>query len=329
MAGETTPTTTADRQLAALLTAQALKAGLPNIVLSPLCNSDDILGGASLVKKYAVEQDDGIASSATYGTALSSNNEFDYATAISITVTEGAAVLGEILDTAVEVKFPGMGNVTNIMANGSTEQKVAVLADEARRSVAMCMEKFEKDHCDLLDNFSNSVDGSGVSGGQLTVADIFSAIYTYDSQENITSETALFLWPVQVRDLRLDLAASGGGMGGSVWVQQADASFLRSAGLPANGFLGSFLGRPLYQGSHSLRNLSDTNANVNGGLIAIGRGAPDSGQLGALAHVTRGGPRFRVTQDAKVRGAIVSTVMEYGVAEIRDSHGIRIRSRAT
>jgi hypothetical protein len=329
MAGETTPTTTADRQLAALLTAQALRAGLPDVVLSPLCNTEDIAGQASLVVQYAVEADDGVASSATYGTALSSNNEFDYATAITITVTEGAAVLGEVLDTAVEVKFPGMGSVADIMANGSVEQKVAALADEARRSVSMCMEKFESDHCALLDNFSVSVDGSGISAGALTIADLFSAIYSYDIAENVTRETALALWPVQVRDIRLDLAATGGGMGGSVWNQQADASFLSSRGLPANGFLGTLLGRPLYQMSHSLRNLSDTNANVNGALIAIGRGSPASGQLGALANVTRGGPKFRIEQSAKVRGVFMSTVMEYGVAEIRDAHGIRIRSRAT
>jgi hypothetical protein len=329
MAGETTPTTTVDRQVAALLTAQALHAGLPDVVLAPLCNTHDIMGQASLVVDFAVEADDGIASAATYGTALSSNNEFDYATKVTVTVVEGAAVLGEVLDTAIEVKFPGMGSITEIMANGTTEQKVAALSDEARRSVSMCMEKLEKDHADLLDNFSVSVDGSGVSGGQLTIADVFSAIYSYDTAENITRDTALFLWPVQVRDIRLDLAVTGGGMGGAVWNQQADASFLSSRGLPQNGFLGTLLGRPLYQGSHSLRNLSDTNVNVNGGLIAIGKGSPAGGQLGALVNVTRGGPRYRITQDAKVRGVIMSTVMEFKVAEIRDAHGIRIRSRAT
>jgi hypothetical protein len=328
MAAETTPTTVADRQLAAILGAQALKAGLPSVVLAPLCNDEDIEGQPSLVKKYAVEQDDGIASSATYGTALSSNNEFDYATAISITVTEGAAVLGTILNTAVAVKFPGFASVREILMNGTTEQKVAVLADEARRSVAMCMEKFESDHCALLDNFSNSVDGSGISGGALTISDIFSAIYTYAQQEAVTQETALCLWPVQIRDLQLDLAVAGGGLGGAVWNQQADASAFGRA-LPANGLKGSLLGIPVYQMSHSLRNLSDTNANVNGALIAVGRGAPDSGQLGALAHVRRGMAQFHFDYSAADRGVQMVTVMEYGVAEIRDSHGIRIRSRAT
>lgn len=327
MAAETTPTTVADRQLAALLTRTALPAALPDVTLAPLCNDHDIQGQPSLVVKYAVEADDGAASAATYGTAVTSNNEFDYATAISITVTEGAFVRGVVLNTAAEVKFPGMGSVREIMQNGSIEQKVALLSDEFRRASSMCMEKFEADHVALLDNFSVS---AGTSLAALTVSDLFSAIYSFDIGEPITRESAFYLWPVQVRDLRLDLAVNGGGLGGAVWNQQVDASFLRSAQLPSNGFLGTLLGRPLYQGSHSQRNLSDTSTNVNGALIAIGRGVPgEGGQLGALAHVRRG--MFQVHTDYSVddRGLILGVGMEYGVAEIRDSHGIRIRTSAT
>lgn len=326
MANETTPTTVSDRQLAALLTRTALPANLPDIVLSNLANSDDILGQPSLVKKYAVEQDDGAASAATYGTAFTTNNEFDYTTAISITVTEGAIARGVVLNTAVEVKFPGAGSAREILMNGSTDQKVAVLSDEFRRAGKMCMEKFEQDHVDLLDNFSTSV---GTSGAAFTVSDAFSALYSYDVGEPVTRDAAWFLWPVQVRDLRADLALNGGGLGGGVWVQTVDTDFLRASMLPVNGNLGTFLGRPLYQGAHSLRNLSDTNANVNGALLAVGKGAPDSGQLGALAHVTRGGFAMHFDYSVDDRGVIFALVMEYGVAEIRDSHGIRIRTKST
>jgi hypothetical protein len=326
MAGETIPSTVSDRQLAALLTRTALPANLPDIVLANLANSDDILGQPSLVKKYAVEQDDGIASAATYGTAFTTNNEFDYATAISITVTEGAIARGVVLNTAVEVKFPGAGSAREILMNGSTEQKVSVLSDEFRRAGKMCMEKFEKDHCDLLDNFSVSAGSSTIP---LSVADMFSAIYSYDIGEPVTRETAWFLWPIQVHHLRLDLASNGGGLGGGVWSQNVDVDFLRASQLPVNGNIGSFLGRQMYQGAHSLRNLSDTNTNVNGGLIAVGRGAPDSGQLGALANVTRGGFGVHFDYSAADRGVKMVLALEYGVAEIRDSHGIRIRSSAT
>lgn len=326
MANETTPSTVSTRQLTALLTQTALKANLPDIVLSPLANDDDIEGQPSLVKSYAVEADDGIASAATYGTAFTTNNEFDYASAISITVTEGAIARGVVLNTAVEVKFPGMGSVREIMQSGSIEQKASILSDEFRRASAMCLEKFESDHTALLDNFSNS---TGTSGVALSVADILSAMYTSDTLEPVTRDQALFLWPVQVRDLRADLMTNGGGLGGAVWNQAVDVGFLRANNLPTNGFLGTVLGRPLYQGAHSLRNLSDADANVNGALLAIGKGAPDSGQLGALAHVRRGMFQLHFDYSVDDRGVVMAVVMEYGVAEIRDSHGIRIRSKAT
>jgi hypothetical protein len=322
MAGETTPTTVADRQLAALLGASALPAALPDIVLCNLANDEDIEGQPSLVRKYSVAADDGVASAGTYGTTFTTNNEFDYGTAISITVTEGAIARGVVLNTAVEVKFPGKGSIREIMMGGDTGLKVAALSEEWGRAASMCMEKFESDHTALLDNFCTS-------GQAFTVSDAFSAIYTMDTGEPVTRDCAFFLWPVQVRDLRSDLAVNGGGLGGGVWNQSVDVNFLKAADLPKNGYLGTFLGRPLYQGAHSLRNLSDADVNVNGALIAIGKGAPDTGQLGALAHVRRGMFQTHFDYSVDDRGVKFAVVMEYGVAEIRDSHGIRIKTKAT
>ena len=81
-----------------------------------------------------------------------------------------------------------------------------------------------------------------------------------------------------------------------------------------------------------MRTLSDTNANVNGALLAIGRGDPrpgKGGQLGAIVHARRGFIKTRLDYSAADRGMIVVVAMEYVAAEVRDEHIVRIKSKAT
>lgn len=332
MSNEFTPTVNATAQLAAAVSAVEAPPNAASIVLAPLCMSVDATGFPSLVVKIPQPTDMTAASAATYGTALSSNDALGYDTAASMTIVEAAAARGILVDTAICVGLPGINSIDQLMQEGSLQQKVQVLAKPLSRLMGACLEKFEADHCALTTSPSNSV---GTSATALSVSDLFSAIYTYDTLEPITAQRAFFLWPVQVRDLRSDLAVNGGGLGGGVWTQ-LDVSVMQQAQLPLNGAQGSFLGIPVFQGSHSLRTLSDSSANVNGMLFAVGRGDPfkPGAQYGYIANAIRksqsGSPfAIRLVNDPDQRGTKASVVMEYNAIEFRDTLAVRIKTKAT
>jgi hypothetical protein len=328
MANETTSSTVSTRALSYVLGAEALPANIADLVAIQLCNDDDINGQPSMVKQYAVESDLGAASAGTEGTAIATNTALSYGSAITGTVVEGALVMSTITDRSVEVQFPGGMDIHDLMQRGSFDQQLAALQPSVNRLGGMCFEKMESDVVALLTGLSTSV---GTTGVDFTVDDAFTALFTYDTLEAVNRNNAWLLTSVQMNDLRRDLAVAGGGLGGAVWFQQADASILANGTLPKNGYKGTFMGRPVYQYSHSLRVLSDTSANVNGGLIAIGSGAPDVGggaNLGAFGLIRRGGLKVRLDYRGDERGCKVVVSLEYVAIEVRDSHGVRIKTDA-
>lgn len=325
MANETTSTTNATRQLSYVLGRRALPPNKADIVAAFLCNDDDIAGQPSFVKQYAVESDLAAASAGTEGTAISTNVSLGYGSAIQGTVVEGALIRATVTDRSTKVAFPGMTGVEDVMQRGTFEQKAQLLQPQINRLSGACWEKLEADVTALVTGLSNSV---GTSGVDFSVADAFTAIFTYDTLEAVTRECAWLLTSVQMDDLRRDLAIVGGGLGGGVWFQAADVEFLKARELPHNGFMGTFMGRPIYQYSHSLRVLSDSSANVNGALLAIGRGTPEDGQLGAFGIVRSGGLIVRLEESAAERGVICVVSLEYVAIEVRDGHGVRIKTDA-
>lgn len=325
MANETTSTTYSTRTLSYVLGEEALPPNLADIVATALCNDDDIDGAPSHVKQYAVMNDLNAATGGTEGTQITTNTALSMASAIQATVVEGALVRSVVTDRALSVKFPGFPGIEALIDGGDLAAQRRALQEEVNRLAQMCVEKMEADVVALVTGLSTSV---GTSGVDFSVADAFTAVFTYDTLEPVTRQAAWLLCPTQVDDLRRDLAVAGGGLGGSVWFSQADASFLQTNQLPKNGFIGTFLGRPIYQYAHSLRVLSDTNANVNGALMAIGRGTPETGQLGAFCITRKGGLKVRIDKSAADRGAILVVSLEFVAFEIRDSHGVRIRTDA-
>lgn len=323
MANETTSTTYSTHSLSYILGENAVPANLPSMVVSRLANEVDIDGQPSNTFQVAVHSDLGAASGGTEGTAITSNTALSYASAIQGAVVEGALVRAVVTDNAVASKFPGLAGVSDAMQTLPFEQKLAVLQPEVDRLAAMCMEKYEDDHCNLLGGFSNTAGSTGVD---LSTANIFSAIYTFDTLDASNQNRALVLTPNQVDELRRDLAVTSGGVGGSLWQSQIDASIFGAAGIPANGLIGSFMGIPVYQYSHSLRTLVNTNADVAGALLAIGSGDPTQAgnPVGALMTVRKGGLKVRLEQSAAERGTIVVVSMEYVAVELKDTHGVSI-----
>ena len=323
MANETTSTTYSTHSLSYILGENAVPANLPSMVVSRLANEVDIDGQPSNTFQVAVHSDLGAASSGTEGTAISSNTALSYASAIQGAVVEGALVRAVVTDNAVASKFPGLAGVSDAMQTLPFEQKLAVLQPEVDRLAAMCMEKYEDDHCNLLGGFSNTAGSTGVD---LSTANIFSAIYTFDTLDASNQNRALVLTPNQVDELRRDLAVTSGGLGGSLWTSQIDTSIFGAGGIPENGLIGSFMGIPVYQYSHSLRTLVNTNADVAGALMAIGSGDPTQAgnPVGALMSVRKGGLKVRLEQSAAERGTIVVVSMEYVAVELKDTHGVSI-----
>jgi len=323
MANETTATTYATHSLSYILGENAVPANLPSLVVSRLANEVDIDGQPSTTFQVAVHNDLGAATGGTEGTAITTNQALSYASAIQGAVVEGALVRAVVTDNAVATKFPGLAGVAEAMQTLPFEQRLAVLQPEVDRLAAMCFEKFEDDHCNLLGGFSNSVGSSGVD---LSAADIFSAIYTYDTLDASNQNRAMVLTPNQVDELRRDLAVSGGGLGGALWSQQIDASIFGAGGIPENGLLGSFMGIPVYQYSHSRRTTANAGADVAGALIAIGAGDPTmaGNPVGALMTVRKGGLKVRLEQSAAERGTILVVSLEYVAVELKDEHGVSI-----
>lgn len=325
MANETTSTTYSTHSLSYILGENAVPANLPSLVVSRLANEVDIEGQPSNVFQVAVHADLGAASGGTEGTAISSNTALSYASAIQGTVVEGALVRAVVTDNAVATKFPGLAGVAEAMQTLAFEQKLAVLQPEVNRLASMCFEKFEDDHCNLLAGFSNT---AGQSGVDLSAADIFSAIYTYDTLDAVNQQRAFVLTPNQVDELRRDLAVTGGGLGGALWNTQVQANIFGANGIPENGLIGAFMGIPVYQYSHSLRTISG--GNVAGALMAIGSGDPSmaGNPVGALLTVRKGGLKVRMEQSAAERGTILVVGLEYVAVELKDEHGVSILTDA-
>lgn len=324
MASETTSTTVATNKLSYMLPSRVLPPNAASIVAVQLFNDHDIAGMPTSTMQYPVLSDLAAASAGTEGTEITTNTELGYGSAIQGTPVEGALIRAVITDRSIEVAFPGMSGAEDLLMRGSFEQQMAAVMPQVTRMAGACLEKKEADGLALLTGLSNSV---GTSGADLTIDDVFSAIYTYDTLEGVTGDNVWLFTPNQVDELRRAIAVAGGGLGGAVW-SNLDSSFIEARNLPVNGLAGGLMGRPVYQYSHSLRVLSDTGANVNGGLIARGIGNPTDGQLGAFGFVRNGGLKVRLQYKPELRGILAVVSLEYAAIELRDAHGVRIRTDA-
>ncbi len=325
MANETTSTSWTSQILSEALADRALPAaGHPKFVALNLINIDSIDGEASKVRKYAKLTDLGAASSATEGTALSTNTVLARDTALSVTPTEAAAIMSEVTNQAVRRKVPGMPSnaVQALFENGTTQQLVAALGEDAERLARACMETAEDTVLDSLGTFSNTV---GTSGSDLTIAQLVEAQYTLKTLEAPHEDWVYCLTPNQIYEAQLALGVTSGGIGGSVWFQQADASMVNAnTDANMNGFRGSFMGVPMYECSHSIRTTANAAADVAGALMLRGRGTPDGGQIGGIVLV-EGAPLYFATDfDILGRAITITCIYEFATAEVNDSFGVSI-----
>jgi hypothetical protein len=328
MANETTSTTYSDNSLAYALGERVLSANLPKIVVTGLCNEIDMSGEGSDTARINSHTDLGAASAGTEGTEFTTNEELALATAVDFVVAEAAAIQRAVITNfGLETKYPGVADVWRALQEGSIDQKLQILAEEADRMGFACVEKREDDLASLLDGFSNTVGSTGVD---LTVTNMIAAQYTLKTLEPLHEDWVFVLTPNQIQELQLEIGVTGGGLGGSVWTGPADASFFNfRPDMPRNGFRGSFMNIPVYEYAHSLRELMNGTDDVAGALMLRGSGDPrKGGQPGGLALATRGFLKYHLEYSAGHRGVIFVVTSDHKAGEVRDTFGVTIVSDA-
>lgn len=322
----TTTSTYANVILNEVLNDASLKALTPKVVAWNHFNQDSIEGAASLSKEYPVQSDLGAAASATEGNDFSTVTTLSYATSVTVTPTEAAVARADITTRAMRRKFPGMSTdqVFGAIMGGDYSLIVDLLEEEAMRLAGMLYEKAETDCIALLDDFT---DTAGSTGVDIDVSVFLTALYKLEENEPEHENFVALLDIEQIRTLRSDLTSNAATADGIVWNTQADASVVNFIADGAkNGFKGSLLGVPMFQLAPSLRLTANASADVVGALVCRGQGVP--GQPGALngaAVFTEGHSiRYLVDVDASKRMIELIGIWEYGVAELRDAHGVSI-----
>lgn len=329
MANETTSSSWSDASLAYSLTERVLSANLPKLVVLGLVNELDITGEGTDTARINQWADLGAAGAGTEGTAYTTNEAIALDTAIDLTVAEAAAIQRAVITNfALETSLGvSSSNLAEALQNASLAQRIAIVGPRADPMMAAVLEKREDDVSSLLDGFSNTVGSTGVD---LTLTNMIAAQYTLKTLEPIHEDFVYVLTPNQVHEITLELGDTGGGKGGSVWVNQGDLSFFNfRPDMPKNGFRGSFMGIPVYEYAHSLRELMNGTDDVAGALMCRGVGDPrKGGQLGGIGLAQLGFLKFHIEYDASYRGLVVVITSDHKALEVRNTHGVTIVSDA-
>ena len=179
----------------------------------------------------------------------------------------------------------------------------------ARQCGLAIADKWDDDLCALFSGLSTSV---GSSGTELTLDVLHTAIYTLEAAK-APKDYAFVLHPRQVLDIRTLIAGASG----------STATFFAN---PANGvdvsvkpgaLVGTFMGVPVYQDA----NVDTANAGADylGALFAVGS---------CFAEAVGWEARVELQRDASARAMEINAVACYGVAEIVDTFGVGILSKA-
>jgi hypothetical protein len=225
-------------------------------------------------------------------------------------ITDGTAMGNTgINPTSVSITAAGVGlggDITLQSERGSLLSRAQAYANYGRALV----NKMDVDGCSNMANFSTTV---GVSGADLTIAQLLTAVYDQEVANEVANLVYL-LHPIQVFDARSAIVASAA----PVWTIQGDGpmvGFLSSvmgAGTDPN-FKGYVFGVPVYSSS----NVPSANAGADraGALFSAGR---------ALKWVTKWMPETSEILYPKLPGWSLAVHTCYGSGEILDGAGTSI-----
>lgn len=332
MANETTSTSQAALIATEVIARNAIAAHQPKQVVMRQLHWDSIEDAGTGTKRYPVYSDLGSASGGTEGTALSTNTELTMGTSVTVTPTEGAAVLAVITEKVVKERLGGrsFGSVIDVFQSEDAGMLQTLLAPDIMRMSHMILNKIETDCIALIDDASNSVGGG--AGVDLRISDLFDAIYTLRTLQPLRppSENKFILCPHQIREVTNEALLTAGGLGGAIWNMQANFGLANRPddGFAQSGLAGTFLNYPVYEYDHELR-LEAANA-AKGCLWAGGRmdQSPDAmgGAVGYGVLLWEQPIRFRFAYDPKERGMVIVGNAIYLAKELANANGVTISS---
>ena len=200
-----------------------------------------------------------------------------------------------------------MATITDVLDVSSI---AATRGAQMRQMGNAVAQKIDVDICALLAGFGTAVGGSGTN---LSLANIFSAIYTLELA-NAPGPYVGVLHPVQIADLRTAVEASSSGIftGGSVRGGSGEIGTNEDT-----GFFGNFMGIDWYQST-----------NVPTANSAADRAGGAFSKNYALGMVQKWPAKTEIMRWAPIRGFVVVVSSMYGVGEIVDSAGVEITTDA-
>lgn len=278
-----------DATVAADLERMIIEEARPATAFLPLVKVRDVIGQPTLSKKFTIAPSVAAASVAE-----------------GVDLANTAAQPSSVTITAAEVGL--MLTPTDLSNKHSTWNVNEVTALGKRAFV----EKWDTDIAALFAGFSSVV---GTTNVVISLANYLSAIFTLELAK-APGRYAAGLHTKQVHDLRTALIAAGGAIFGSGNVN-AIASLLNASGNEA--LKGELFSVPVYGSTV----VPTANAGVDraGGMFGIGEDSP-------IGFLWADPLQIEMERNASLRATEIVGVSVYGLAEIVDSRGVAIITKA-
>lgn len=269
-------------------------AAAVEVEIAEYLNPELVLTGRTEVKSFAMGESDSLklrkqgAFTATAGSEDTAHAREDYEQSSPVTLTAvQAKVFGSISKKA------GLFSRLNML--------------ELTRNAAIAVaQKMEVDGLALSAGFSNSVGSTGVT---LTVDDLLAAGYTLNLS-NSSRQRMFILHPTQVYNVQSEILTT---VADAFSHPAFDISIL-SADVPLGGYVGSFMGVPIYQST----NVPDANGSTDhGGMLITPR---------AIVFGDAGGIEIDIDKDLEKSNVDFSADAFYDWGEGEDLDGVEIIS---
>lgn len=330
MANETLASTLSAYQRTEVMARAAIKALLPKLVFLQQFHNDSISGLGSPSKRYFKQGDLGAASAGTEGTALSTNTALSLGTSITVTPTEGVAILSQVTENAASLALGvPFEQVQRMFVDGPSDSIASMLEPIINEQIPMALQKMEADALSLMSGLSGSV---GASGVDCSIANLMAAQYAFRIGQPLRSiaEAKYVLADIQVNDVNVEALSTSGGVGGSIWTSQAQYGLANAQDDKGAGYIGEFLGRAVHTYDAELNVTANAAADVVGCFGVLGRPgvAPDApemqGRPGAFVFLEKAPLMIRSHVNLLLRAVDVVCTAHYLCAELVDANAIKI-----
>lgn len=331
MANETTASTLSAMARTEVIALEAIKAHLPKMVFSSKFHKDSISGLNTDRKRYWKHGDLGAASAGTEGTALSSNVALSLGTSITPVPTEGVAILSQVTENAASIALGvPFEQVQRMFVDADSSALVGMLEPIIHEHIPMGMQRMEGDALALLTNLSTSV---GATTVDCSIANLLAAQYQYRVNQALRpiSEAEYVLCENQANEVNVEALSTSGGVGGSIWMNQANYNMANSTNDMGAGYIGTFLGYKVSTYDLELKVLANGTDDVLGCFGALGGPLPPDrmgGRPGAFVYLEKAPLMTRVHANLTLRAVDVVTTAHYIMAELVDLNAVKILTDA-